>query len=160
MFQGQTEVMTQRFVARMSAAFHAANLSPQGRIKLLPNVDHLDYLRINHHCDIMLDTLHWSGGNTSLDAIASGLPIVTLPGTFMRGRQSAAMLQWLGCGDEVATSASDYVARAVQLLTDIALREAYRDKLRAGQKRLFNDRAPVSAFVAAVARLVEGQGPA
>ena len=30
-------------------------------------------------CDAMLDTLHWSGGNTSLDALACGLPIVTLP---------------------------------------------------------------------------------
>jgi predicted O-linked N-acetylglucosamine transferase (SPINDLY family) len=27
----------------------------------------------------MLDSVHWSGGNTSIDAIAAGLPIVTLP---------------------------------------------------------------------------------
>ena len=47
---------------------------------------------INAVCDAMLDTLRWSGGNTSLDALAAGLPIVTLPGRFMRGRQSAGML--------------------------------------------------------------------
>ena len=35
----------------------------------------------------MLDTLRWSGGNTSLDAIACGLPVVTLPGaSCARGR--------------------------------------------------------------------------
>ena len=43
-------------------------------------VRHDDFLRINRACDVMLDTLRWSGGNTSLDALAGGLPIVTLPG--------------------------------------------------------------------------------
>ncbi len=57
---------------------------------------HADYLRVNALCDVFLDTLHWSGGNTTLDALAAGLPPVTLPGAYMRGRQSFAMLRMLG----------------------------------------------------------------
>jgi CRISPR-associated protein Csy1 len=44
---------------------------------MLPQCAHDDYLRINTLCDAMVDTLHWSGGNTSLDALACGLPIVS-----------------------------------------------------------------------------------
>ena len=54
---------------------------------VLPAVPHDDYQRVNLACDAMLDTLHWSGGNTTLDALACGLPVVTLPGAFMITRQ-------------------------------------------------------------------------
>ena len=52
--------------------------------------------------DVMIDTLRWSGGNTTLDALASALPVVTLEGRFMRGRQTAAMLRILGIEELIA----------------------------------------------------------
>ena len=72
------------------------------RARVLPQLPHPDYLRVNRVCDAMLDTLHWSGGNTSLDALACGLPVVTLPGALMRGRQSAGMLRVLGVTELIA----------------------------------------------------------
>ncbi len=74
-FEGRDPELTARFRARLARAGIAG-----GRVVLLPQSGHSDYLRINSACDLMLDTLHWSGGNTSLDAIACGLPVVTLPG--------------------------------------------------------------------------------
>ena len=79
------------------------------RLIVLPQCGHDDYMRINAVCDAMLDTLRWSGGNTALDALAAGLPIVTLPGTFMRGRQSAGMLSLAGVDELIARDADDYV---------------------------------------------------
>ena len=64
----------------------------------------------------MVDTLHWSGGNTSLDALACALPIVTLPGRFMRGRQSAGMLRLMGIDELVARDADDYVRIVARLV--------------------------------------------
>ncbi len=96
MFQSRFEPITQPFIDRLSRRFAERGLPTAGRIKLLPNVSHADYLRVNLACDVMLDSLYWSGGNTSLDAIACGLPVVTRPGEFMRGRQSAGMLSLMG----------------------------------------------------------------
>ena len=60
-------------------------------------------LRVNRSCDVMLDTLHWSGGNTSpWTRTPCALPMVTLPGEFMRGRQSYAMLKAMGLDDLIA----------------------------------------------------------
>ncbi len=80
MFQSRHPQITSQFIDRLSRRFAVRGLPAAGRMKLLPNVDHIDYLRLNLACDAMLDSLHWSGGNTSLDAIACGLPIVTRRG--------------------------------------------------------------------------------
>jgi hypothetical protein len=39
----------------------------------------------------MLDTLHFNGMNSSLEALAVGLPVVTLPTQLQRGRHTRAM---------------------------------------------------------------------
>jgi protein O-GlcNAc transferase len=146
MFAGQNAGVTERFVARLSAAFAESGLAPQGRVKMLPFMPHDDYKRINALCDVMLDTLHWSGGNTSLDALAMGLPIVTLPGEFMRGRQTMGMLTLLGVEELIATSADDYLAIAKRLAADKAYRNAISAKILANAGRLFNDAAPPKAL--------------
>ena len=155
MFAGQNEDVTQKFVARLSAAFAAQGLASLGRVKLLPYQSHDDYKRINALCDVMLDTLHWSGGNTSLDALAMGLPIVTLPGEFMRGRQTMGMLTLLGVEDLIATTADDFLALAKRLATDKRYRNEISAKILANLSRLFNDAAPPVALGGLLKALVQ-----
>ena len=142
MFAGQNEGVTQKFVARLSAAFAAQGVAPQGRVKLLPFFPHDDFKRINALCDVMLDTLHWSGGNTSLDALAMGLPVVTLPGAFMRGRQTMGMLTLLGVEELIATSTDDYLTIAKRLGADKPYRDDVSQRILANLPRLFDDPAP------------------
>ena len=86
----------------------------------------------------MLDTLHWSGGNTSLDALACGLPIVTLPGAFMRGRQSAGMLGLLDVAELIARDRADYSAISARLIADAGWRRELSARIRSAQGRLFD----------------------
>ena len=52
--------------------------------------DRVNYLRLVSSADVLLDTLHYgSGANTVADAVACGIPLVTLPGRFHRGRWPA-----------------------------------------------------------------------
>ena len=97
--------------------------------------------------------LRWSGGNTSLDAIACALPVVTLPGAFMRARQSAAMLELVGVPELVARDADDYVAIAARLASDRAWRDDLSARIDRGAARLFDDPAPVEALAAALETL-------
>ena len=59
-----------------------------GRIRFLRQMPLADFLSLVTVSDVMLDPLHYSGGNTSLEAFALGTPIVTWPGAFMRGRHT------------------------------------------------------------------------
>ena len=112
---------------------------------LLPYMPHEKFLRVNSACDVMLDTLHWSGGNTSLDALAAGLPVVTAPGRFMRGRQSAAMLAMLGV-EELVVAREGFVARAVEVASDRGLRESLSRRIREARGALFDRTEPVAAL--------------
>jgi len=135
-------------------AFTEQGLSPQGRVKILPAVSHDDYKRINQLCDVMLDTLHWSGGNTSLDALAMGLPIVTLPGEFMRGRQTMAMLKLLGVEELIAGSTEEYLAIARKVATDRSFRNDVSQKILKRRDRLFDDPVPPKVFGQLLEKLV------
>lgn len=150
-FEDQDPPLTRDFRARLGLALATHGIG-EDRVTFLPRAGHADYLRVNALCDVMLDTLHWSGGNTTLDAIAAGLPVVTLPGAFMRGRQSAGMLALAGVPELIAKDAEDYVRLATRLGTDPAWRSATGRKLAEGSARLFDDPAPVEAL----GRFLEG----
>ena len=145
MFDGRHPRVTDVFMRRMTRALDARGVAA-ARLRILPPVPHDDYLRINLLCDAMLDTLHWSGGNTSLDALACGLPVVTLPGAFMRGRQSAAMLRIVGVPELVAADRAEYVGLATRLASDAQWRSALAARIRDGRGPLFDAKAPVEAF--------------
>ncbi len=148
LFEGRHPALTRRYLARLDAALAAQGVERGERVVVRPQVRHDLYMQTNLACDAMLDTLRWSGGNTSLDAIAAGLPIVTLPGRCMRARQSAAMLGIAGAPELVAEDVGDYVRIASRLAGDRTFREGMSARLQDGAARVFDDAAPIDAFAA------------
>jgi CRISPR-associated protein Csy1 len=138
LFAGRHPAVTDQFMRRLGRTLGEHGLAIRERVRVLPQVGHDDYLRANLVCDAMLDTLHWSGGNTSLDALACGLPIVTLPGAFMRGRQSAGMLGLVGAHELIARDRADYLTISARLAADGPWREKLSARIRAEQGRLFD----------------------
>ena len=131
--------------------FTAANIDHATRVVRLPQLSRVDFLAVLTAADVALDSFGFSGGNTSLDALAVGLPVVTLPGAFMRGRQTFAMLNTLQLPTEaadalIARDESQYVELAACLLCDASRREATRAAINARADRLFGDPAPVAAL--------------
>ena len=92
---------------------------------------------------MFLDPLHFGGANTAYDAIAAGVPIVTLPGVFPRGRYASALSKAVGVEDGIATGTADYVSRALALGTDSARRAQVSARIRAGSGAVFD--SPLAA---------------
>ena len=132
------------FTAVFRERLRSAGIAP-ARTCFLDRVGHADYLRVNALATAMLDTLHWSGGNTSLDALAMGLPIVTIPGRTMRARQSFGMLSLLGIAELVARDADDYVRIAARLVAEPAWRADLHARIAGRCASLFDDPAPIAA---------------
>ncbi len=159
MFAANHRRLTDRFVARLEPHLRERGMSVADRVVFLPYMTHGAYLRLNRLCDVMLDTLHWSGGNTSLDALACALPVVTLPGAFMRGRQSMAMLRLVGVPGLVASGLDDYVELAARLGGDAAERGACSARIASGLGELFDRDEPVRALERFIERAVEEGAP-
>lgn len=143
---------------RWRTVFGPRGLDTEARVRVLPRQSRENYLAVNRVCDVMLDSRHWSGGNTTLDALACGLPVVTLPGRTMRGRQSAAMLRLAGLDELVARHEDDYVALAERLGNDHVWREGMRARTTAGASALFDRREPIRALEAHLRTLRSSRG--
>ncbi len=81
-----------------------------------------------------------------MEAIACGLPIVTLPGRFLRGRQSYGVLTQLGVTDTIARDKQEYVDIAVRLGQDRAWRAQIVERMKANHGLLFGDTRSVRAL--------------
>jgi predicted O-linked N-acetylglucosamine transferase (SPINDLY family) len=142
------------FRRRLQQAFADRGLEVDRFCHFLPRLSPADYLAVNRQGDVYLDSLEWSGGNTTLEALACGLPVVTCPGRFMRGRHSYAMLQRIGAVEGIAADPQDYVRRAVRLGRDADFRRQQRDLVTAASDRLYNDRDAVGGLAAVLHRAI------
>ena len=137
------------FDAYLEHFFVPIGIDVKARVIRLPHRSRTDFLALLAACDIALDSFGFSGGNTSLDALSVGLPIITLPGEFMRGRQTFAMLRTLPLSVQaelIATDEADFVRRAVTLLRDVDSRKALRAVIQAHAHELFDEPKPIVAL--------------
>jgi predicted O-linked N-acetylglucosamine transferase (SPINDLY family) len=135
-----------QFQQRLKRAFAAVGLDSDRHCVMMPPLNQTDYWNLNQVCDVFLDSFGWSGGHTTLEAIACGLPIVTLPGEFMRGRHSYAILKMLGVTDTIAPTPDKYVEIAVRLGTDTTWRREIVEQMTIRFPHLYNDTACLSAL--------------
>ncbi|EAW36725.1 tetratricopeptide repeat protein [Lyngbya sp. PCC 8106] len=133
-------------IPRLERAFAAASLNHENYCIHLSIPERSDYLMLNLLSDVFLDTFTWSGGNTSLEAIACNLPIVTCPGEFMRGRHADSFLKLLGVTDTIAKNEAEYINIAVKLGLDSAWRQDISQRMSQQQDNLFEDETCVKAL--------------
>lgn len=136
-FQAGSRAITMAFGSRLSGRMAGAGIQARGQIKFLPRLSGEMFRSALGLADVMLDTLHWSGGGTSLDAFAVNAPVVTLPGAFMRGRQTAAMLRLMGLESLIATDIDDYIAKAIQLASNRSMNESVRETIAERKSNVF-----------------------
>jgi protein O-GlcNAc transferase len=141
-----SETLASKFRQRIKIAFDQYDLDYENYCLFLPRQDSKGYINLNLISNVFLDTLGWSGGNTTLEAIAYGLPVVTLPGKFMRGRQSYGFLKFIEVTDTIANSEDDYIKIAVRLGLDCQWRDKIIQRMKDRQHLLFEDKQCVEAL--------------
>ncbi len=138
--------IARQFQQRLAQAFSAYSLNAEDHCLILPQLDYQDYLDLNRCADLMLDSYGWSGGITTLEAIAVGLPVITCPGTLMRGRHTYAMLRRMGLDLLIAPDLKSYEDLAVKLGSDLEFRHHMAQQIQQRRNLLFEDRECVTAL--------------
>ncbi|OHC73772.1 MAG: hypothetical protein A3G18_05185 [Rhodospirillales bacterium RIFCSPLOWO2_12_FULL_58_28] len=112
------------------------------RIKFAPFMEHGDFLALMACVDVCLDPPTFSGGNTTIEALTVGTPVVTMPGEMMRTRVCAAICRQIGLTDCIVKTPSEYVDIAVRLGVDKAFQKKTREYILKHNHALFeNDEA-------------------
>jgi predicted O-linked N-acetylglucosamine transferase (SPINDLY family) len=89
-----------------------------------------EVLALYGQVDLALDTFPYSGGLTTCEATWMGVPTITLPGDKFAGRHSFSHLSNVGLVECIAHDQADYVARAVELASDLQRLQVLRLTLR------------------------------
>jgi protein O-GlcNAc transferase len=142
----ETNYITEQFRKRVKRSFDRFGLDSGEYIIFLPRLDSGHYRAINELSDVFLDSIGWSGCNTTFEAIACNLPVVTLPGELIRGRHAFGILTMMGLTETVAGSLDDYVSLAVRLRQDLEWRNQVSEKIAAYKHRLYNDSGCIAAL--------------
>src|SRR3984957_20426601 len=142
----KSEAVTEIFRERLGREFAAHGLDATRYCVILPPMPQRQFIAAVGAADVILDTIGWSGGRSTCDCLARDPPIVTLPGQFMRGRHTAAILRQIGCEATIAGSLDEYIAIAVRLGIDAAWRQEVRSLVAQGKSRAFRGTAPIRAL--------------
>jgi predicted O-linked N-acetylglucosamine transferase (SPINDLY family) len=142
MVEGRIERWSELLRRRWAA--HMRDVSD--RIVFLPRMDSGDFVDLIAASNVMLDTRHFNGYNTSLEAFAVGTPVVTWPGEFQRGRHTCGMYRRMGVTELIANDAAQYIDLAVRLGSDASYRAARSDEILERSALLFEDIHVVREF--------------
>jgi len=100
-----------------------------------PRDRYLARLRLGN---LMLDAFHHSAMTTACDAMAAGLPVLTIPGNAMASRGGESLARAAGVPEMVARDKEDYVEKAVYLAQHPKDLQRIRQKLLARTGPLFD----------------------
>lgn len=141
-----SERITEIFCQRLRRTFAEFGLNYQDHCIFLSPMKVNVFAGTAAIADVFLDSIGWSGCNSTLESVAHNVPIVTLPGELMRGRHSLAILRMMGIEETIAATKEEYVQIAVRLGKDAVYRQHISQKVADNQHKLYGDLKPVRAL--------------
>jgi predicted O-linked N-acetylglucosamine transferase (SPINDLY family) len=143
---GQGTQLDEQFFRRLERAFASAGLNAADHCVLLPRLDPHRFVAAIGKCDVVLDSIGWSGCNSTLEGLQHNLPVVAMRGALMRGRHTMAILKMMAVEETITETVDGYVSTAVRLARDLPWRLAIKDKISRNKHRLYRDATCVSAL--------------
>jgi protein O-GlcNAc transferase len=107
---------------KLTERFKSSMPDVSARVSFLPALPRRDFMQLMASADVVLDTTHFNGMNSSLEAFCVGAPVVTLPTTLQRGRHTQAMYRKMEIEDCVAVDEHAYIEIATRVCSDPAYR--------------------------------------
>jgi protein O-GlcNAc transferase len=147
--------VTDLFRWRLDSVFSEWGLTASDHCLFLESLTTDRYVAAMGNCDIFLDSIGWSGFNSTSESLVHNLPVVTLRGGLMRGRHSTAILNRIGVTETVADSIDEYVSIATRLATSSHDRSRISLEIDRNKHLVYRDRDCITRledFIEAAAR--------
>jgi predicted O-linked N-acetylglucosamine transferase (SPINDLY family) len=153
-FQTRPHALSDLLERRLRSVFETQGERFDDSVRFIPWQTQAGFFGLLDRAYVLLDSLGFSGFNTTMQAVERGLPVVAWEGDFLRGRFASGILREAGLGEWVVNSADAYAEKVHRLCLDDALRERVRRHIAEHRALLFNDHEKVAAF----GRLLLGSG--
>jgi protein O-GlcNAc transferase len=148
------------FCQRLDRAFREYGLNFQEHCVIRPQLEPSSFAALLEQCDIVLDSIGWSGCNSTLESLQFDLPIVTMPGRLMRGRHTLAVLTMMDVRGTIVSNLDEYVAAAARLANEPEWRAAVKKTIAHNKHVLYRDRSCISALEDFLLHVAQARKPA
>lgn len=111
------EELDNKLMDRLRKKFVLNNVDPN-RIILIDRMEKSKYVSFLKELHIAIDTLGWSGGNTTLDSIGVGLPSLTIEEDLMRANHTAGIYKMIDINELIYENEEDLIRGAYELSID------------------------------------------
>ena len=111
-----------------------------------------DFIRCS---DVIMDPYPFGGCNTSLDSIALGKPIVTLPGPLINGRFTYGFYKKMGMTDLIAKNIKDYINICVRLAQDKPYYNKMCNKIKERAHLVFEEQKSVDDWQNMLVQMID-----
>ena len=141
---------------RLGKRLAADGIAEEGRIVFLPRLSEAAFRAVNKAATVVLDSVEWSGFNSTIEALVAGTPVVAMPGATMRANHSYGILTMVGLNELITPDADGYVDLAVQLGTNPEFRARMSRAVIERFGKLLDDSAPIAALAAWIEKAARG----
>lgn len=142
-FRQSPESLSDLLKRRLERAFSLAGLDFDRHVRFIPRQPLPIFHGLLRRAHLALDTIGFSGYNTAIQTIESGLPILTREGRFLRGRLASGILRRLGMTELIAQTTDEYVGLAVKLVGDSEFQRRFCSDIVQRRAILYNDVASI-----------------
>jgi predicted O-linked N-acetylglucosamine transferase (SPINDLY family) len=158
-FQRENDELSRMLEARLRSAFARQEVNFDACVRFIPWQNQASFFGLLNRAAVVLDTVGFSGFNTTMQAVERGVPMVAFDGQSLRGRFASGILKEMGLAAWVADTTERYVQLVVQLATDPLQRRTYADSLIRKRDALFGDAQSVAALGGLLMELCEKKQP-
>jgi len=117
------------------------------RTVFLPRMGEDAYMSVANSMHVLLDPPYFGSGNTLYESLCFGVPSVTWPGPFMRGRLAAAFYEYMGvCDPPVVKNLSEYAGLATRLVADPTRLSKLRHEIKQKSSILYGNQRVLKEF--------------
>jgi hypothetical protein len=132
---GRRKTLTQKFKTRLQEKLK----DKYRRCHFLPRVSSEQFISFISIGDALLHPFPFDGSRISADSLTAGIPYVTLPSEYLKGRMGASFYRTMNIPELVARDVREYVEIAVRLSLDAAFMQEMRDAIAARSWLIFDD---------------------
>jgi len=111
------------------------------RVLVVPMLTYNEYMGTISNSDVILDSYPFGGCNSSLEAFALGVPVVTLPSQYLNGRFTYGFYKKMGLFDLIADTKDQFVKLALRCVMDEKWRENIVTNIKNNSHKLFEENA-------------------
>ena len=139
---GASEILKKRLRDRIEDA----GIIFDKHVVFVPQQSRQGFSALMKSSDLLLDSIGFSGFNTTMQAIGCGLPVITREGKFMRTRSASAILRALEIEELITKTEKEYIDLIEKIITDRSFFYQIKCRIKDQENVLYRNEDAVRAL--------------